>query len=93
MIAFFKILGWFEGISLLTLFLFAMPMKYFAHEPIFVKFVGSIHGGLFLAYVGLATLIAQKFIWKRNKLFMAYLCSMLPFGTFYFEKKHLFAHD
>ena len=49
----FRIIALAEGISFLTLLFVAMPMKYFMGMPEVVRVVGSIHGGLFLLYVGL----------------------------------------
>jgi len=46
--------GYLEGFSFLILMFYAMPLKYFAGEPEMVSLFGSIHGGLFVAYVGLA---------------------------------------
>jgi integral membrane protein len=43
--------GYLEGFSFLILMFYAMPMKYFAGEPEMVSLFGSIHGGLFVAYV------------------------------------------
>jgi integral membrane protein len=82
-------IGWLEGTSLLTLFLIAMPMKYIMHEPMAVRIVGSMHGVLFLAYVGLATLLYRKQGWSHKKLFLAYFLSVVPTGTFIFDHKYL----
>ena len=49
----FRMIALAEGISFLTLLFIAMPMKYFMGMPEVVRVVGSIHGVLFLLYVGL----------------------------------------
>ena len=49
-----------EGVSFLTLLFVAMPMKYFMGMPEVVRVVGSIHGGLFLLYVGLLAIVHTK---------------------------------
>ena len=89
MIRLFKIVGWFEGVSLLLLLFVAMPLKYQWGMPEYVSWVGRAHGFLFIAYVGLATVLAAIHDWKVTKLFLSYVLSSVPFGTFYFEKKHL----
>lgn len=80
-------LGRAEGISLLLLFFVAMPLKYAMDMPEAVRWVGSIHGGLFIAYVGWAALLARKLNWGMDVLVQCVILSSIPFGTFYFEKK------
>ena len=48
-----SLVGYLEGFSFLILMGFAMPMKYIAGDPSWVSMMGSLHGFLFLAYVGL----------------------------------------
>lgn len=85
----FRILGWLEGTSLLTLFFVAMPLKYIWHEPSAVRVVGMIHGLLFLAYVACATILSDREGWAPKKLGLAWLLSVVPAGTFIFDHKYL----
>lgn len=78
-----------EGTSYLLLLFIAMPFKYLAGIPELVKWLGWAHGALFVAY-GLALLwVWQHEKWTFGKAFLAGLVSLLPAGTFWFEKKHL----
>ena len=89
MLKFFKIIALLEGTSLLLLLLFAMPMKYMFQEPIFVKSIGMAHGILFIVYIILA--IIQKMVsnWSFKKFGIISVASIIPFGTFYVDKKYL----
>ena len=89
MLKFFKIIALLEGTSLLLLLLFAMPMKYMFQEPIFVKTIGMVHGILFIVYIILA--IIQKMVsnWSFKKFGIISVASIIPFGTFYVDKKYL----
>ena len=89
MLKFFKLIALFEGTSLLLLLLFAMPMKYFFQEPIYVKTIGMAHGILFVAYVFLAVMQKKIFNWSLKKLAIVCIASVIPFGTFYIDKKYL----
>ena len=82
-----RIIGFGEAISWLLLLGFAMPLKYIWHEPIYVKFVGWIHGLLFICYITLAIIVKQKYNWSYKKLFLAFIAAFLPFGTFVFDKQ------
>jgi integral membrane protein len=89
MIRTFRILGWLEGLSFLTLLIGAVPLKYLAGHPEGVKMIGPIHGCLFLGYVVLANLLAAELNWSWKVRIHAFLAAVLPFGTFIFEKKYL----
>ncbi|WP_445458090.1 DUF3817 domain-containing protein [Flavobacterium sp. HNIBRBA15423] len=89
MIKFFKIIALIEGISLLALLFFAMPMKYLFGNPMFVKHIGMAHGLLFILYIALAILLKIEQKWDMKKFGIICLASIVPFGTFYIEKKYL----
>jgi integral membrane protein len=75
-----------EGISFLTLLFIAMPMKYFMGMPEVVRVVGSIHGGLFVFYVGLLATLHFRQRWSYTFSLYALLASVIPFGTFMLDK-------
>ncbi len=89
MLKLFKLIALLEGTSLLLLLGFAMPMKYFFQEPIFVKTIGMAHGLLFIAYLILAVMQKIAFNWSLKTLAIVSIASVLPFGTFYVDKKYL----
>lgn len=89
MIKFFKIIALLEGISLLALLFFAMPMKYLFGNPMFVKHIGMAHGLLFILYIALTILLKVEQKWNMKKFGIICLASIVPFGTFYIEKKYL----
>lgn len=89
MLKFFKLIALLEGTSLLLLLGFAMPMKYFFQEPIFVKTIGMAHGLLFIAYLILAVMQKIASNWSLKTLAIVSIASVLPFGTFYVNKKYL----
>ena len=76
-----------EGVSFLTLLFVAMPMKYFMGMPEVVRVVGSIHGGLFLLYVGLLAIVHIKQRWTFMFSLYAFIASIIPFGTFVLDKQ------
>ena len=47
------------------------------------------HGVLFVAYIVLAVLLKFKENWDVKKLGIIGVASVIPFGTFYIEKKYL----
>jgi len=89
MLKFFKIIALLEGVSLLALFFFAMPMKRMFGHPEYIFPVGMTHGILFIAYIVLAIMLKYEDNWTGKKLAIVSVASIIPFGTFYVEKKYL----
>lgn len=85
---FFKITATLEGISLLLLLFVAMPLKYFFDLPQYVRVIGMIHGILFIGYMMIATMLKTEESWNNKKFFEVCIASIIPFGTFYIEKKY-----
>ncbi len=88
MIKTFKIVALLEGISLLLLFFFAMPMKYIFDMPDFVRVIGMGHGLLFISYVILGYMLKSEENWDNRKFLIVCAASVVPFGTFYVERKY-----
>jgi len=91
MIKFFKIIAWFEGVSLLVLFfnmLVIKPTNFDIYKMLLFP-IGMAHGVLFILYIALATLLKIELKWDFKKYFIICIASFLPFGTFYVEKKYL----
>lgn len=87
----FKITALLEGVSLLVLFgnmLFIKPTNMELYKTLLFP-VGMAHGLLFIAYIVLATMFKIEDNWPWKKYGIVCLASVLPFGTFYVEKKIL----
>jgi integral membrane protein len=82
----FRMIGLAEGSSFLTLLFIAMPMKYFMDMPEVVRVVGSIHGVLFVLYVGLLAMLHARQRWSSMFSLYALIASVIPCGTFMLDK-------
>lgn len=89
MIKIFRGISLLEGLSLLILLFIAMPIKYILGDPEYVKHVGMAHGLLFVAYVLFAIMTKFELDWKPKTLLIVFVASVIPFGTFYVDKKYL----
>lgn len=85
----FKSIAIIEGISYLILLGFAMPMKYMADQPLFVKYFGWLHGLLFVLFGVFLLEVWIKEKWSFGKACIAFISSLVPFGTFWFDKRYL----
>lgn len=82
----FRIVALLEGLSFILLLFVAMPLKYWMGMPLAVRIVGSLHGALFLAFVGLLGHVGPKRSWSMKKMSLAFLASLVPFGTFVLDR-------
>ena len=89
MIPVFRITAFLEGLSYLLLLFIAVPIKYMNGDPQYVKLLGMPHGILVMAYNALAVLIKPEFKWSSKDFGIILLASVIPFGTFYVERKYL----
>jgi integral membrane protein len=85
----FKIVAFLEGLSYLLLLFVAVPIKYIAGDPQYVKLLGMPHGILFVAYIAIAFLIKSDFKWPLKTFVIVLLASVIPFGTFYVDRTYL----
>lgn len=85
----FRIVSFLEGISYLLLLFIATPIKYLQGNPEYVKLLGMPHGILFMLYIVLAIVIQKQMSWSNKTLGIVLICSIIPFGTFYVDKKYL----
>ncbi|OTG75849.1 hypothetical protein B9T26_04530 [Acinetobacter sp. ANC 4169] len=82
-----RIVGLLEGISFLLLLFIAMPMKYMLDNPILVKYVGMGHGVLFILFLIVLFTVCEKQKWSIYMFILGLIASILPFGTFVFDRK------
>jgi len=82
----FRLVSLAEGISYILLMFLAMPLKYLAGEPMLVRIFGTIHGGLFVLFVLTLLLAAFNRAWRLQRVLIAFIASILPFGAFFLER-------
>lgn len=91
MIKFFKIIAILEGFSYLFLFANMFITKNIdldLYKSILFP-LGMAHGVLFIAYLILALLVKIKVKWSLSTFLIVCAASLIPFATFYVEKKYL----
>ncbi|MGB0633310.1 MAG: DUF3817 domain-containing protein [Flavobacteriaceae bacterium] len=89
MIKLFRLITLLEGSSYLLLLFVAVPLKYLIGDESYVKLLGMPHGVLFIAYIILSFVMRKKMNWNTTSFIIILLASIIPFGTFYVDKKYL----
>lgn len=85
----FRIVAFLEGLSYILLLGIATPIKYLMDDPQYVKLLGMPHGILFMAYIVLAFFLKPDQQWSKKAFYIILIASIIPFGTFYVDKKYL----
>jgi integral membrane protein len=82
-----RLIAFIEGTSFLIILFITMPLKYLLGLPEANYFFGMLHGIFFILYV--AAVIQGKFTWNwtLRTTFLAFLASIIPFGTFWADSK------
>lgn len=84
-----RLTGILEGLSFIILLAIAMPLKYLAGKPEMVSIVGMAHGVLFVLYIFLTVQGKFQYTWQWKKMFLLWIASVVPFGTFYADYRVL----
>ena len=85
----FRIISFLEGVSYLLLLFIATPIKHYQDNPEYVKLLGMPHGILFMLYLAIAFVLRKEMNWNNKTFAIILLCAVIPFGTFYVDKKYL----
>ena len=85
----FRIISFLEGVSYLLLLFIGTPIKYLQGNEAYVKMLGMPHGILFMLYIVLAIVLRKEMKWDSKSFTIILLCAIIPFGTFYVDKKYL----
>ncbi|WP_336069543.1 DUF3817 domain-containing protein [Mesoflavibacter sp. CH_XMU1404-2] len=89
LLSIFRIIALLEGVSYILLLFIATPIKYMADDPTYVRMLGMPHGLLFIAYIAIAVLLKPEQQWNKRTFLVILAASLIPFGTFYVDKKFL----
>lgn len=85
-----RLIAFLEGISLLVLVLVAVPMKYVYGNPALTKFLGPVHGAIFLLFLFITLSVGVEQNWKfKTTTWKVLVACFIPFGTFYIDVKIL----
>ena len=85
----FRIIAFLEGVSYILLMTIGLYFKYRLNDDTYVKLLGMPHGVLFILYILIAFLLRKQEQWSFINFVIILLASLIPFGTFYVDKKFL----
>lgn len=83
----YRVAAWVTGIGLVILVFVAMPLKYFFGQPLLVAVVGMAHGFLYMAYIVITLLLAERCRWRPVDALIILVCGTIPLASFFAERR------
>ena len=83
----FRTLSIIEGLSLIALFMIAMPAKYYFASFDIVWVIGMTHGILWLLYVVFSLAVSHKQRWSVIFWGVVLIASIIPFACFILDRE------
>ncbi len=84
----YRVMAYVTGTLLIILFFVAVPVKIFAHNGVLSTLVGLPHGVVCYPLYLLATFdLYRRVRWPLSRVALIVLAGVIPFLTFYVERK------
>ena len=76
-----------EGVTLLLLLGVAMPLRQLMDQPLAVRYVGMVHGLLWLVLCVVLVAVAWRRRWGLGRCLAVFVSSVLPFGFLVIDRR------
>ena len=82
----YRVMAYITGVLIIVVCFIGIPMQVAAHNVWIVKYVGTVHGWLYIVYVIVAYILAQKLKMKAGATVLLLLAGTIPVLTFFVER-------
>ena len=83
----YRVFAYVTGVGLLLLVFYAMPMKYLAGDPRPTAIIGMLHGFLYMAYIVITLLLAERCRWRPVDALVILVAGTIPLASFFAERR------
>ncbi len=83
----YRVMAYTTAVLLIVLVFVAIPLQFAAGEPDVAKVVGTLHGYLYLVYLGVALDLTRKLRVPIGWMILVLLAGTVPFCAFVAERK------
>lgn len=83
----YRVMAYITGVLIIVVCFVGIPMQVAAHNVWIVKYVGTVHGWLYILYIVVAYILAQKLKMKAGPTVLLLLAGTVPILTFYVERR------
>ena len=86
-VTFLRHLALAEAVSYFLLVAIAMPLKYWAGQPLAVRYTGMAHGVLFILFCWALLQVLLKSRWPVSRCALVFALSFIPVVPFFFDRR------
>jgi integral membrane protein len=82
----YRVMAYITGVLIIVVCFVGIPLQVAEHNTWIVKYVGTVHGWLYIVYVIVAYILAQKLKMKAGPTVLLLLAGTIPVMTFFVER-------
>jgi len=82
----YRVMAYITGVLIIVVCFVGIPMQVAAHNVWIVNNIGTVHGFLYIVYIVVAYILAQKLKMKTGPTVLLLLAGTVPVMTFYVER-------
>jgi integral membrane protein len=82
----YRVMAYITGVLIIVVCFVGIPMQVAAHNAFIVNDIGTIHGFLYIVYIIVAYMLAQKLRLPARQTVILLLAGTVPVMTFFVER-------
>jgi integral membrane protein len=82
----YRVMAYITGVLIIVVCFVGIPLQVAAHNTFIVNDIGTLHGFLYIVYIIVAYILAQKLKMKLGPTLLLLLAGTIPIMTFFVER-------
>ena len=82
----YRVMAYITGVLIIVVCFVGIPLQVAAHNTFIVNDIGTLHGFLYIVYIIVAYILAQKLKMKLGPTVLLLLAGTVPIMTFFVER-------
>jgi integral membrane protein len=82
----YRVMAYITGVLIMVVCFVGIPLQVAAHNGSIANYVGTVHGFLYIVYIIVAYILAQKLKMKIGPTVLLLLAGTVPIMTFFVER-------
>ena len=83
----YRVMAYITGVLIIVVCFVGIQLQVVAHNTFIVNQIGTVHGFLYIVYIVVAYILAQKLKMKTGPTVLLLLAGTVPILTFYVERR------
>jgi integral membrane protein len=82
----YRVMAYITGVLIIVVCFIGIPLQVAAHNTFIVNEIGTVHGFLYIVYIIVAYILAQKLKMRLGPTLLLLLAGTIPIMTFFVER-------